>query len=141
METPEQAKDRERLERYILREQLISVMNDSRWRRLIAVLNDLPISCTFRRKDVREPMWEDAQWDSDFHHVFGGSWASIEWIEINAKIEKPRGQLVPPSIDDRTDELQNALRQARVPFTVEHGNTRVWGYTRSGRSLHWESLG
>ena len=52
METPVQVKDRERLKRYIHREQLASVMSQSKWRRLVVVLEEFSISCTFRRQDV-----------------------------------------------------------------------------------------
>ena len=135
METPDQVKDRERLRRYIHREQLASVMNNSKWRRLVAVLEGFPVKCTFRRKDVRESMLKESRWDGDFYHVFSGGWASIEWIEINAR----RGQLVPPDVDDRTIEFRKALRDANIPYTIEDGETRVWGYTRPGQTLQWES--
>ncbi len=139
MKTPDQVKGRERLRRYIHRENLSSVMSDPKWRRLIAVLEAFPLRCTFRRKDVRDSVLEQSRWDGDFYHIFGGGWDSIEWIEINARREKRRGQLVPPDVEDHTIEFRKALRDANIPYTIEDGETRVWGYTRPGQTLKWES--
>jgi hypothetical protein len=141
MLTPEQTKDRDRLRRYIQREQLTSVMSDTKWRRLLAVIDSLPFGVRFRCQDVREPVREQAGWDPDRYHVFGGDLAGIEWLEINARFEIPRGQLVAPEVRDHSAELRQALTAANVPFSIENGNVRVWGYTRPGRSPRWEKSG
>ena len=138
MLTPDQAKDRERLRRYVQREQLASVMSDAKWRRLLAVIDDLPFGVRFRAKGVRESEREQAGWDPDRYHVFGGDLAAIEWVELSARTEVPRGRLVAPEVRDHTDELRRALAAANVPFSMENGNIRVWGYTRPGCSPQWE---
>ena len=141
MLTPDQAKDRERLCRYIQREQLTSVMSDAKWRRLLAVIDDLPFPIRFRAQGVCEPAREHAGWDPDRYHVFGGDLAAIEWVELSARAEIPRGRLVAPEVRDRSDELRRALAAANIPFSIENDNIRVWGYTRPGRAPQWEKAG
>ena len=141
MPTPDQAKDRERIRRYIQRERLTSVMSDAKWRRLVGVIDRLPFGVKFRRQDVREPAREHTGWDGDRCHVLGGDFASIEWLELSGRWELPRGRLVAPEVRDHSAELRRALQAANVPFSIENGNIRVWGYTRPGRSPLWEKSG
>lgn len=141
MPTPEQTKECERLRRYIQREQLMSVMSDAKWQRFMTAIEGLPFSVRYRRQDVREPVREHAGWDMDRYHVFSGDLESIEWVELNARVEIPRGHLIPPKVQDRSDELRQALSAANVPFSIENGNVRIWGYTRPGRSPQWERPG
>lgn len=136
--TPEQMKDKERLQAYIHREQLASVMCDSKWRRLVAVIRDVPFGCGFWCKDVRWAVRDEPYWDGDIYHVFAAT-ESIEWVEINTKERRSRGRLLPTVITDHTDELRAALLAANVPFSIENGNVRVWGYTRPGLSPKWET--
>src|SRR5262245_29995005 len=109
MLTPEQTKDRERLRRYIQREQLTSVMSDAKWRRLLAVIDSLRFGVRFRHQDVRKPARQHAGWDPDRYHIFGGDLAAIEWLEISARFEIPRGRLVAPEVRDHSAELRQAL--------------------------------
>jgi hypothetical protein len=141
MLTPEQAKSRDRLRRHIQREQLASVMNDTKWERLIAVIDSLSFEVRFRCQDVRAPLAQQGGWDSDRYHVLGGDLVAIEWLEISARVEIHRGQLIAPEVQERSAELRKALAAANVPFSIENGNVRVWGYTRPGRSPQWENCG
>ncbi|MEO0964963.1 MAG: DUF6678 family protein [Planctomycetota bacterium] len=137
MQTDEQLRDRDRLKSYIQREQLASVMNDTKWRRLIELLAAYKGGCQFRRRSVRDSDTRESAWDPDFFHVFGGL-EDIEWVEIDARVEIHRGQLINPRVEDRNLELRDALIEARIPFSIEEGVTRVWGYTRPGRSPDWQ---
>ena len=139
---PAEQKNRDRLQRYIEQEQIASVMCNAKWFRLIKLLKSLSFSLTYRRKDVFEPEYAESGWDSDFYHVFGGTYFSIEWLEINAvkRIHiKPFARpdlAIPP---DHTSELKQALLEAKIPFSMENGAVRVWGYTRPGVSPIWET--
>ena len=53
MLTQDQKKDADRLARYIDREQLVSVMSDTKWQRLFDALKPIQGLLDFRRKDVR----------------------------------------------------------------------------------------
>ena len=54
METESQRVDRQRLKRYLEREQLASVMINTKWQRLFDALEPIQGTLDFRRKDVRE---------------------------------------------------------------------------------------
>ena len=142
MSTEEQMKDRERLRRYIERERLTSAMSDAKWDRLRRVLDALPFRVRFRRRDVREAGPDPKRFgcDPSLSFVLGGA-VSIEWLDLSARFEERRGQLVEPVIHDRTEELKNALLAGGVPFSMVDGYPRVWGYLRPGVSPEWATAG
>ena len=107
-------------------------MSNSTWRRLLAVINRLPFGVSFRRQDLREPAQEHAGWHRDRYHVLGGDLAAIEWLEISARFEIPRGSTVAPDVRDHSVDLRQALSSANTPFSIENGNVRIWGYMRPG---------
>ncbi len=132
--TPEQQKDCERIRAYVAAHQLVSVMSDTKWRRMRdAVCNR---GFMYRRKDVREPEPAD-HWGGDFYHVFGGWPSSIEWIEIRTLVPVHRGRLLQPQMDDRGPDIEQALRSAGIPFTRSEDRVRVYGYTRPGAFPDW----
>lgn len=131
--TPDQQKDLERTRAYVAAHQLVSVMSDTKWRRMRDAVRDRGFQ--FRRKDVRESEPAD-HWDGDFYHVFGGG-PSIEWIEIRTLCPVHRGRLLPPQMVDRGPEIQQALRSAGIPFERSEDRVRVYGYTRPGAFPEW----
>src|SRR4051812_26171940 len=100
MATLEQTKDLKRLHRYVEREGLTSVMNNTKWRRLFESLERV-CGLSFRRKDVRESPVLERRWDSDIYYAMAG-WENIEWLDIRARISRHRGALVAPEIEDQT---------------------------------------
>jgi len=137
MLTEDQKNDAERLARYIEREQLASVMSDTKWQRLFNVLEPIQGLLDFRRKDVRGCDDAPESWCSDFYHMLGG-WSSIEWLDIRAVRTIPRGALVKPKTEDHTPLLIQAVRQAGVPFSRHEECIRIWGYVRPGVSPQWQ---
>lgn len=135
MRTPEQERDETRLRRRIERLRLTSVMNDTKWGRLLELLEDF-YPCGMRRKDVGEDAPPPDRDDSDIYHMLG-RWEHIEWIELDAVSVTPRGALIKPEVHDRNDELRAALLAASIPFSVENGKTRIWGYLAPGASPNW----
>lgn len=116
MATADDAKRHQRLKRYIAREGLTCIMNDTRWRRLLDALLDsdhLRCALDYRRKDVQEETPDLTIWDGDEHHMFGG-WKSIEWLDVRARFVHRRGALQDPVVEDRTDELLRCC--GRFPF-------------------------
>ncbi len=116
--TPDQQQDGERLRAHGWAHGLVSVMNDTRWRRLRDAVIDLPVR--LRRKDVRGPE-PAARFDADLHHQLGGA-AAIEWIELTT-----------PHLED----LAKALGAVRVPFVRADDRLRVCGYTCPGADIDW----
>ena len=137
MLTKEQKKDAERLARYIAREGLVSMMNDTKWQRLFHALEPIQGWLSFRRKDVRENEGAPTSWCGDFHYMFAG-WSNIEWLDIGARRRIRLGTLVEARIEDNTALLIQAVRQAGVPFSRHDECIRVWGYVRPGVSPQWE---
>ena len=135
--TERQKKDAERLARYIDRERLVSVMNDTKWQRLFNALQRIEGWLDFRRKDVRESEASSEMWCSDFYMMFGG-WTSIEWLDIRAVRVFRRGLLLKPQIDDKTERLIEAVKEVGVPFSRHENYIRIWGYLRPGVSPQWE---
>ncbi len=136
--TPEQQKDSERLDRYIVREGLASVMNDTKWREAIQVLQDvMGYRVQFRLKDVRGSEPAPSYWDRDFpHHV--GRYKAIEWLEINTVVEiyKDRlegGRYNTGKTYDYSEEVAEALNAKSIPFYQTDGVIRLQGYTRSSK--------
>lgn len=134
MLTEDQKKDAERLARYIEREQLVSVMNDTKWQSLFDALEPIQGLLDFRRKDVRADKRNPESWCSDFYLMFGG-WISIEWLDIRAQRTIHRGALVQPKIEDNTALLIQSVRRVRVRFSQDPHCIRIWGYLRPGVSL------
>ncbi|MDR7377528.1 hypothetical protein J2X19_002207 [Rhodoferax ferrireducens] len=125
-----------KLRRYLADQQLVSVLNTTKWKRLLDELcrEDLPLH--FHRKDINESERPEQRWDGDIFHVFGDC-EIIEWLEIRAKLSVSRGQLLEPEIHDFTDKLIAATRRAKVPFSLTHEGIRVWGYIRAGSDVQW----
>ncbi len=100
--TPEQQKDEERLNRYISREGLASVMNDTKWREAIQVLQDvMGYSVRFRVKVVRGSEPPTDYWDGSFpEHFRAPSYKSVEWMEVNTLVRLWKAGTYTGEVDD-----------------------------------------
>lgn len=136
-ETEDQRIDRERLKRHIEREQLVPVLNDTKWRRLMRALEPLEYTLDFRRKDVREDEPDLDRWCSELHYMFGG-WENIEWLDIRAILRIHRGALVEPERQDNIELLMGAVRKTGVTFTRHDYGVRIYGHIRPGTSQEWK---
>lgn len=136
--TPEQQKDSERLDRYIVREGLASVMNDTKWREAIQVLQAvMGYSVRFRVKVVRGAEPASGYWDGSFpYHV--PLYKAIEWMEINTlvgiyKDGLETGRYSTGKTYDYSEEVAEALNAKSIPFYQADGVIRLQGYTRSSK--------
>jgi len=121
MLTVEQKIDAERLSRYIIREKLSSIMNDTKWQRLYDSLQVIEGRLDFRRKDLRGSEDQAKTWCGDFYMMIGG-WREIEWLDI-------RGQR---GMHDDQQLIIKFVRDAAVAYTLHDDFIRIWGYTRPG---------
>lgn len=129
--TPEQKKNAERLRRYIEREQLYPVMNNTKWREAIDALVSIKgFAIHFRVKCLRgaEPSMD--YWGGSFPEHIPYPYKVIEWLDIDPLMKLHRGQLVAPEIRDFTEEVQQALSSKNVPFVQMGDVIRIYGYTR-----------
>lgn len=114
--TAEQQKDDERRERYIIREGLASVMNDTKWREAIAILKDVcGGKVKFQVKCIQDTEPPADYWDGSFPYHIPGSYKTIEWLKVR----------VP-----NTEDLITALTLASIPFDRIGDIVQLKGYTR-----------
>lgn len=125
-----------KLLRELADQQLVSVLNKTKWERLFEELNRESLPVDFRRKDVNEAESCDDRWDGDIFHVFGGC-EVIEWLDIRARLSVSRGKLLEPEIHDFTAELVAAAKRANIPYSVTREGIRVWGYIGAGSNVQW----
>lgn len=121
--------DVRRTRRHVVREGLCSCMNDTKWRELVSVMRSLAgFTPSYRQKHLR--CSEPAQWDKGwFYHL--RPYSVVEWVEIDPVDSRRYPQV------DRTEEIEQLLRQIHVPFSREGPYLRVWGYLRPGVSPTW----
>lgn len=116
--------DVKRLARMIQSGELIPVLNDTKWAELRAEMLAAPDGQAprFRARSVFAPAGWQTSWDGEFYYHLHPV-IDIEWIELKAASE---------------DWLRVALKRHSIPFSVESGVVRVWGYTRPGSQPAWQ---
>ncbi|WP_154660621.1 DUF6678 family protein [Pseudomonas cremoricolorata] len=99
------------------------VMNNTKWAELIQAMLDAPhMNPAFRLRGILAPRDHCTGWDREWHYHIHPV-AEIEWLEIQA------GSL---------DWLLSTLRKHHIPFSLEAGIPRVWGYTKPGMQPLWQ---
>ncbi|QUM89140.1 hypothetical protein HWV03_10190 [Moritella sp. 36] len=137
METDEQLKDRERLERYIVRESLISVMNNTKWEKLrTLMLEEAERKPAWRVRCLRDKRKVEPQWDGDwFYHL--PEYKHIEWLEIYPINKEHRGHVLPDKVTDNTEYFVSLLKNNSIPFSIEGESLRIWGYQWPGQAVEY----
>ena len=135
METEEQKKDRERLNRYIARENLVSIMNNTKWSELRDLMLSLEnLSPKYRTMCLRIQSEDGYYWDSDwYYHLPTYKW--IEWLDIDPIHRKHQGQLINEKETDLTKRIKEMLWSKSIPFSIEESYIRIWGYQRPGNQI------
>ncbi len=131
--TADQQQAHERLARYISREGLVSVMNETKWQEAILALRGAIGSVRFRVKEVRGSEPPTDRWESSFPEHLPHPYKHIEWLEVDPVVRLPRGALLAPAIHDYTQAAGEALRRSSVPFHLTGGIIRLQGYLRPAR--------
>ncbi len=130
--TPEQEKDAERLDRYIIREGLSSLMNDTKWREVMDIVQEvMGNNIRFRIKDVRGTEQEADHWTGSFPYHVPQPYKTIEWFEIATIVEQRIGNPSVATVQDLTESLVHALRTKHIPFYPQEGTIRIPGYIRT----------
>ncbi len=133
---------RQETARIIEREQLVSVMNDTKWLQLqIAVLSIPDFRPAYRAEYLldetrQSPVFETAPtyegcWDFIYEDDEFGfpPFFSIRWVSIHPRLAIHRGRLIEPEIIDRCDLMTDILRQNRIPYTtVDEHTFLIEGY-------------
>ena len=114
-----------------------SLMNDTKWERLLAGIDSIPMHPHFRVKVIDGPEPTDS-WERSWPYHLPTPYLCIEWLDLSPLIRRQRGQLVADEITDRSPELERAIRAAGVQFTREGHAFRIWGHLRPGTSPDFE---
>ncbi len=127
---------RHKTHRYIERENLTSVLNNTKWGRLFSELKSIGCYIDFQRKDIEEEYTNLDIWCSDIYNIFAGC-EHIEWLNIRALRNQPRGALVKPKIENNIQSLIKAVSNSGVPYCMHGDGVRIYGYLRIGVSPEW----
>ena len=117
---------------------LSSVMNNTRWNRLIeAVRTSMPFPPPYQRKDILSegPFPANFEDDVPYHGDWGSAlrpYHSIEWLRVRPRYQKPQGQLVAPEIVDESERFLAIVRALRLPHRVESDCVWIYGYAPTG---------
>lgn len=116
------ALDKAKLARLVADGQLIPVLNNTKWSELIEeMLGGAELKPQFRCRSVFAPPGYMTEWDGEwYHHIHPV--AELEWVDLRATSE---------------DWLRQALRKHNIPFSIEQGVLRVWGYVRPAAWPCW----
>ncbi len=60
---------------------------------------------------------------------------AIEWVEIDPKRIDVTGRSINNQITDFTEPLIELLTQNNIPFSIEGGYIRIWGYIKPGQCV------
>ena len=122
------------------REQLASIMNDTKWEELAAAMQALHPLPDWRCKEISAA--GPGEWDAEWcYHV--RPFHPIEWLEIGfVRPKSAPGRYAPVALTpaERADaeaRLRETLWALGVPFSLEDGLVRVWGYIRPGVHPVW----
>ena len=128
METEDQKKVRERNDRYIVSNGLISCMSNAKWK---AFFGDLitrkipgPVASL---KEVRSPTIYGPS-RKNWNEIVGYKY--IEWIKIHPREEIARGRLAKSMRVDSTDLYISWLESIHVPFEYGGDVITIFGYRR-----------
>ncbi|WP_330959328.1 DUF6678 family protein [Photobacterium sp. 53610] len=128
MDTEDQLKDRRRLERYIISESLIKVMNNTKWEKLrTLMLEETERKPVWRVRCLRDKREVEPQWDGDWYYHLP-EYKYIEWLEIYPINKEHRGNVLPDKVTDKTEYYISLLKSNCIPFSIEGESLRVWGY-------------
>lgn len=127
--TEKQERDLRRLRRYVQEQQLVSVMNDTKWCELRNAMLSLARTPKYRLQCLLSPPADLGNWDGDwYYHLPTFAW--IEWLDIDPIHRKNRGYLVEDERTDLTADLVALLEQHSIPFEANGSYLRIYGYRR-----------
>jgi hypothetical protein len=115
--------DKRKLDRLLTSGELLPVMNNTKWGELVAAMQESPQQQPeFRVRGVLANGDFVADWDGEWHYHINPV-AEIEWVELRANSEQ---------------WLVTMLNAHSIPYSLEAGVVRVWGYVRPGAQPSWQ---
>lgn len=131
------------MEKYILKivneQQLVSVMNTTKWHKLIDGMATLPFEPAFQLKVITQqelvpPTFsEKLTYVGDWQHleIKTYKFSTIEWLKIRPFIYRHVGQLVQDEKIDISHEVKQLLASVNLHFEQVNEDFIVYGYLQS----------
>ena len=128
-------KRRQKLLNLLSRTGATSLMNNTKWQRLVWLLEDVPASYRVKllvEDDVSE--WYDGFVRDRPNNYFEIAnvgpviFLEIEWLEIDAVHKWRFGQKTLLQDRDSSAEVEAILARLRIPHNYEDGIFRIWGH-------------
>ena len=132
---------REEVRAHLERERMASILNDTKWIRLVEALNAVRqrISLHYRVKMLTEAEVWDAG-ESLFLPVPDAAYIegamgpvparAIEWLEIDIITSRRREQPIADELTEHSCEVAALLQSLHIPFSREGYSLRVTGHAR-----------
>ncbi len=117
------------------REGLCSVSSNTKWGRVIPLIQAIPCHKRIKWIDVDEPTrWQTGLWMPHPHYVESSGGPEqlkfVEYVEIERCERRHMGRLVQCAVLDHSDTIRQALERARAAFTETDSSFLILGYTR-----------
>lgn len=117
------------------RKGLCSASSNTKWRRLLAAIEQFPCHKRVKWIDTDEPTrWQTGLWQPhpNFVEASGGpeELKFVEWIEIERCERRHMGRLVQAKFLDHSDSIRTTLTEERVTFDETDESFKILGYTR-----------
>lgn len=132
---------RQRVREAVQRRGLASVMNQTRWEKLVAAIQRLPFAPAYYVQDVLGPR-EALLWE--FKSTSTGCWCAeclgpfhaIEWMWIIPRLWRQDGALLAPTlVVDCSIALRSELNRAHVPYFEDARGFWIQGYSGGDPTL------
>lgn len=120
--------------KFINENQLVSVMNKTKWSELAdAMTSGIDFEPIVRLKYLLDADAMPGFSLLDWEWVRDGNTRCIEWMDIDPIKREHTGQLIPDKETDFSAFVIEKLKENNIPYSIENCIYRVWGYTYPGK--------
>ncbi len=122
----------EPLAKYIQEQQLVSVMNNTKWKKLVSAITANPdfvphVRLKYIFEEENKGGFTLVWWEEVEQEGFN----NMEWLDINPVKEEFQGILISSKLTDYTVFIKEALEKNYIPYEIHNGIFRVKGYQRT----------
>lgn len=123
------------VKKFIEKENLIGVMNNTKWNALFSELNEIDELLSYRVTYIDGSTWPEA--DASFPYTselaaIWGNFIALEYLDIDAHISHSKGALLEPEVIDHKEKVTEICKIRNAKFSVTASGVRIWGYFRHG---------
>ena len=126
------------IESIVLQRRLVRCVDTAGWNALCAAIDGLPFPPAYQVKTLQAHTAYPLELAAapDYHGDWGQTpeaelGTHVEWIRIAPRYRRLAGRLLPPVIDDCSDDLRRVLQTLGIGFEEESGFFVVRGYVHA----------